>query len=511
MTDLSPSALILKDILKPEKVLETHISYVMLTKDHAYKLKKAVDFGFLDFKLLNKRKIFCILEKELNERFSNGIYEEVLKIAKRGDQLVLVPFENTLLTVDYVLKMKRVKDEEFLSYKIEKGLVNNKYMANVGRHIAHLFKSIKTDDILAKENGNFDTIFRNCEENFHQTGEFLGKFINEKEFNFIKNKTYSFLENNKILFERRLTEGYIIDGHGDLRLDHVYEDENGIGLLDCIEFNKRFRFNDAISEIAFLLMELDQKGEVEKSDACLKGFTEIYNDDDSLTLLNFYKCYRAYVRVKIACFMLNELNEGDERYSVELGKLKRLIDLSLYYAINMDKPKVLIYYGVMGSGKSKNSQILQKKFPVFRINTDEFRKDYFNISRLERVYEDYNKGIYSYENSKLIYKMMGEKVQEMTKLKRMAVVDGSFSKKELYLIFASNINTPIYKIMCYADDKTILKRLAKREEKESVSDGRVELYLKQKKSVEDIGADITIDTTYSLEENLKKVIDFLLR
>jgi len=510
MTELSTSALILKDILKPEKILETHISYVMLTKDHAYKLKKAVDFGFLDFRLLNKRKIFCILEKELNGRFSKGVYEEVLKIARKKDGFLLVPYESTLLTVDYVLKMKRVRDEEFLSDKIERGVVDNDYATQVGRHIAMLFKGIKTDPIQAKENGSFQTILKNCEENFYQTEKFVGKFINEKEYNFIKKKTYSFLENNSQLFEKRLNEGYIIDGHGDLRLDHVYEDENGIGLLDCIEFNKRFRYNDVASEIAFLLMEFDQKGKVELSDACLKGFVEIFNDEDTLNLLNFYKCYRAYVRVKVACFMLDELKESDERYSAELSKLKRLIDLCQCYAINMEKPKVLIYYGLMGSGKSKNSKMLQKKFPVFRINTDEFRKDYFKISRLERVHEDYNKGIYSYENSKLIYKMMGEKVQEVTKLRRMAVVDGSFLKNELYSIFASHIDTPIYKIKCHADDETILKRLMERKEKKSVSDGRSELYFSQKKHAEDIGADITIDTSNSLEENLKRVIDFLL-
>jgi hypothetical protein len=510
MSELSPSALILKELVKPEKIIETHISYVMLTKDYVYKLKKAVDFGFLDFKLSTQRKIYCILEKELNERFSKGIYEEVLKIARRGKEFVLIPFHNTLVTVDYVLKMKRIDDNNFLSTKIKNSQVDEKYIFEIGKHIGTLFKSINTNYENAKENGSFDVILKNCQENFEQTEPFVGKFIDNGIYEFIKDKTLGFLEGNKELFERRLSDGYIIDGHGDLRLEHIYEDENGIGLVDCIEFNKRFRYNDVISDFGFLLMELDQTGEIGLSDACLKGFLTVYNDSDTLRLLNFYKCYRAYVRVKIACFMLNGLEEGSEKYLEELDKLKRLLDLSLTYALNMIEPKLVIYYGLMGSGKSKNSKMLNQKLPSFRVNTDEFRKEYFNIDKVEKVNEDFNKGIYSYENSLTIYKELGKLADEKLKINRMTIVDGSFSKKEYLRQFQENINIKPLKIKCEADDNTILKRLADRKDKKIATDGRPELYFKQKESFEDIGCDFLIDTTSGVEENIEKTIKFLI-
>lgn len=510
MSELSPSALILKELVKPERIIETHISYVMLTKDYVYKLKKAVDFGFLDFKLLNKRKQYCLLEKELNERFSKGIYEEVLKIAKRGKDFVLVPFHNTLLTVDYVLKMKRIDENNFLSNKIKNGQVNKDYIFKIGKHIGELFKGINTNFDNAKENGSFEIVLKNCQENFDQTKPFVDKFIDNEVYNFIKSKTLNFLYKNKELFEKRLAEGYIIDGHGDLRLEHIYEDENGVGLVDCIEFNKRFRYNDVISDFGFLLMELDQYGEIELSDSCLKGFITVYNDSDTLKLLNFYKCYRAYVRVKIACFMLSELDEGGERYVEEFEKLKRLLDLCLTYAMNMNEPKLIIYYGLMGSGKSKNSKMLNQKFPSFRINTDEFRKEYFNIDKFEKVLEDFNQGIYSYENSLTIYEEMGKISDEKLKLNRMTIVDGSFSKKEYLKQFEKHIDIKPLKIKCEADNETILKRLESRKDKKIATDGRVELYFKQKSSFEDIGFDFLIDTTKGVEENLKKTINFLI-
>jgi len=510
MSELSPSALILKELVKPEKIIETHISYVMLTKDYVYKLKKAVDFGFLDFKLSTQRKIYCIMEKELNERFSKGVYEEVLKIARRGKEFVLVPFHSTLVTVDYVLKMKRIDDKNFLSTKIKNNEVDEKYIFEIGKHIGTLFKGINTNHENAKENGSCEVILKNCQENFDQTEPFVGKFIDDDIYEFVKNKTLDFLEVNKELFNKRLGEGYIIDGHGDLRLEHIYEDENGIGLVDCIEFNKRFRYNDVISDFGFLLMELDQMGEIGLSDSCLQGFLTVYNDTDTLRLLNFYKCYRAYVRVKIACFMLSELEEGSQRYIDEFEKLKRLLDLSFTYALNINDPKLIIYYGLMGSGKSKNSQILNGKFPSFRINTDEFRKEYFKIEKVEKVLEDFNEGIYSFENSLIIYEEMGKIAAEKLKLNRMTIVDGSFSKKEYLKQFEKNIDIKPIKIKCEADDETILKRLTERENKKIASDGRPELYYKQKESFEDIGCDFLIDTTKGVEENLEKTINFLI-
>lgn len=510
MSNLSTSALILKELVKPDSIIETHISYVMLTKDYVYKLKKAVDFGFLDFKLSTKRKVYCILEKELNERFSRGIYEEVLKIARKGKDFVLVPYYNTLVAVDYVLKMKRIPEENFLSAKIKKKLVDKEYMFKIGHHIGNLFKGINTDAENAKDNGSFETIYKNCNENFVQTEEFTDKYIKSDIYGFVKQKTMQFLEKNRELFERRLNQGYIIDGHGDLRLEHIYEDENGIGLVDCIEFNKRFRYNDVISDFAFLLMELDQAGKIELSDACLEGFLRIYDDADTLRLLNFYKCYRAYVRVKIACFMLEGLDKDSEAYNEEVKKLNRLIDLSVCYALNMDTPKCLIYYGLMGSGKSKNSKFLNEKLPSFRINTDEFRKPYFNKKLEEKVLEDFNKGIYSYENSLKIYSEIGKKVAEKLKIGRMAIIDGSFSKREYLRYVKEEINIEPLKIKCEADDNVILERLEERKHKNTITDGRPELYFKQKESFEDIGYDCLLNTKSELKDNFAKTLAFLI-
>lgn len=510
MSKLSTSALILKDIVKPDKIVETHISVVMLAGEFVYKIKKPVDFGFLDFKLLSDRKKYCLLEKNLNERFTNGVYEEVLKIARRGNEFVLVPYYNTLTTVDYVLKMKRIDDTKFLSTKVKNKQVSTDDMKVIGENIARLFKNIVTNPEYATQNGSYDLIVKNCEENFEQTKSFVGRFIPENYYTFIKDKTLNFLKANKNIFNKRLVEGYVVDGHGDLRLEHIFEDENGIGVMDCIEFNKRFRYNDAVSDFAFLLMELDQNGEILLSDACLKGFTKVYNDDDTLNLLNFYKCYRAYVRVKIACFMLSELEENSEIFTEEKTKLERLLKLALTYSVNMETPKIIIYYGLMGSGKSKNSKKFSEDFPSVRINTDEFRKNYFSKGATEKVYEDFNEGIYSTENSKIIYKEISKVTKETFKFKRMVLVDGSFSKRIFYDVFSENMSITPLKILCKTSDEETMKRLSKRLNGNSVSDGRPELYYKQKESFEDIKADLVLNTADEITMNIEKVKNFMI-
>ncbi|MCD8491285.1 MAG: hypothetical protein LRY51_04985 [Geovibrio sp.] len=135
----APIVMIMKDLLKPEKVVETHISYVFLTGDKVYKVKKNVNFGFLDFSRLKLRKQYCLLEKELNGRFCEGIYGDVLKVARKDKSFEITAYENTQNTLEYVVTMKRIPEENFLSHRVKEGLITEDDMRVTGRHIAELF------------------------------------------------------------------------------------------------------------------------------------------------------------------------------------------------------------------------------------------------------------------------------------------------------------------------------------------------------------------------------------
>jgi len=511
MTEDSSSLLILRDLVKPEKEIETHISHVLLTEDYVYKLKKNVDFGFLNFKLSKDRKRFCILEKKLNERFCQGVYEDALKIARRGSGFVLVPATSTLTAVDYVVKMRRIPEKDFLKDRIEKGKISEEKARDIGKQTAELFQNIETSPEAAEENGGYEMVKYNCEENFQQTEGYCGTLIDKRHYEFIKKKTLNFLQNHQNIFINRAREVYVKDGHGDLRLEHIFFQGEKVGLMDCIEFNRRMRFNDVISDFVFLCTELDQIGEYDLSDAFLKGFLSVYNDEDSQNLINFYKCYRAFVRAKVTCFLLDEKGADWEDYRQKKEELDRLMELSLTYAFNMDGVKTLLFTGLMGTGKSKNAKDFAKKYPSKLLSTDYYRKVTAGLDPESKVYDEYGKGLYSKENSQKLYKKLGDLAGKYRKLGRMTVIDGSFSKRDFLEIFKDDNNLEIIKLKFTAKEDEIIRRLQKRLSKSSVSDGRPEIFDKQAKSSEDIGAELVIDTTKAdVSDNLINIENFLI-
>lgn len=510
----APIATIMKDLIKPDKVHETHISYVFIKGDDVYKAKKSVNFGFLDFSQKKARHRYCILEKELNSRFCEGIYEDVLKVARKEKYFSIEPHSSTLLTVDYLVKMKRIPEENFLSTRVNDGKISADDMKRIGKEIAELLKNIETPEADAIENGSFDIIKFNCDENFIQTEGFKGGMLNAEYLDYIKVQTDKFLYDNKELFDRRTTSGLVKDGHGDLRLEHVFFYENDqighIGLIDCIEFNKRFRFNDVINDFAFLATELDSIGRVDLADAATEGFLSVFDDEDSVKLLNFYKCYRAYIRAKVTCFLLAEKGEEWEMYETKLAEARAFIDTALIYAMNMNGLKTVISYGLMAGGKSKNSKAFAKRFPVYYIGTDEERKRLAGLGENEKVHVDFGAGLYSKENSLKLYAYLGKQAEAKKKTGRMSIVDGSFGSPEYLDKFLDGYSFDYKKVKFSAPDEEIIRRLEKRMEKDVSSDGRLEIYPQQKASFVDPGADKEIETLDPAEKNVEKLLKYLI-
>jgi aminoglycoside phosphotransferase family enzyme/predicted kinase len=501
--------MIMKDLVRPEKVLETHISHVFLTEDMVYKVKKNVNFGFLDFSRLKLRKQYCLMEKELNGRFSEGIYGDVLKIARLEKSFALVPYDNTQNGVDYVVTMKRIPDGDFFSERVKKGEIDEAKAKETGDWIAGLFKGIVTDTASAEENGSYSVVRFNCEENFTQTEGFKDRFLNGRFFEFVKRKTLSFLDANEELFRKRLTDGFIINGHGDLRAEHVFFNGDRVGLIDCIEFNKRFRYNDAVSEIAFLSMELDELGRADLADALCEGFFKIYDDEGSRKLLNFYKCYRAYVRAKVTCFLLAEKGEEWENFTSVHAAAERLLELAASYALNMEEAKTLMFYGYMGCGKSKNARIFGSLFPSAVFNTDVERKKLSGLKPTDSEKVALGAGIYSHEKSLEVYEYLGFKAAEKKAVGRMTILDGTFSSPDF--VEAAEKNIKFYKkIRFTAPDAVILDRFEQRARHESVSDGRTEIYFEHKEKYVDPGADFTVETTGIAENNARAVMEFFV-
>lgn len=284
------------------RIKQTHISWVFLTGKFAYKVKKPVDFGFLDFTTLDNRLKFCRKELEINRMLSPDIYLGVLPINKSGQGIKLNgPGE----TVEYAIKMKELPQENLMTKMLERGLVDTKTMERVVETLMEFYSNTHTYRD-PNSTGSLETVKFNWRENFRQAKPFIGRTLDRKTFDTIKERTERFMASQKKLFDRRLREGRVKWCHGDLHSGNIFVIHDRIVIFDAIEFNERFACSDVAGDIAFLSMDLDFRHRKYLSGYFVKKYVEKSGDSRLMELLDFYKCYRAYVRGKVTGFRMDD-------------------------------------------------------------------------------------------------------------------------------------------------------------------------------------------------------------
>lgn len=307
------------------ELVQTHISFVFLTKKFVYKIKKAVNFGFLDFSTLDKRRIFCEKELALNRRLCPDMYLEVVPINK--SKTIRIKGEGE--TVEYAVKMVRIPQNRIMTTLLDENKVDKKLVDKIAKTIAGFHAKAETNDRISQF-GSLTTIHTNWEENFDQTKEYIGKTLSAEQFKTIREKVENFIDANKSLFEKRIGEGKIRDCHGDIHSGNIFVTDK-IYIFDAIEFNERFRYSDVAADMAFLAMDLEFRQRADLSDIFVKKYIEYSKDEELTKLLSFYKCYRAYVRGKVVGFRLNDPNIGAEEKSTALKEAKAYFKLSANY------------------------------------------------------------------------------------------------------------------------------------------------------------------------------------
>jgi len=299
---------------KPQTVefVQTHISFVFLAGEMVFKVKKPVDFGFIDFTTLEKRRFYCQQELNLNRRLCPGVYLEVVPIIRsNGDFTIGGKGE----IVEYAVKMRRLPQERTMDKLLRAGEVTSEMIVRVAEKLVDFHNRA---EVISDGFGNLDTVRMNTEENFGQAEKYISKTISAETYQRIKEFNTLFMKANVALFDKRVQEGKVRDCHGDLHAAHICFDRD-ICIFDCIEFNERFRFCDVASEIAFLAMDLDYHGWVELSRDFVNAYVELSGDEELLQLLDFYKCYRAYVRGKVESFQLDDPHVSEEK-KAEIAK-----------------------------------------------------------------------------------------------------------------------------------------------------------------------------------------------
>ena len=280
---------------------DTHISKVFLTGNYAYKIKKPINLEFLDFTTLDKRQHFCRQEIDLNRRLAPDVYLDVVPITFKDGRYHMT---GTGSIIEYAVKMRQLAEAGSMLNLLRRRKLENGSVDKLAGVLAKFYSQASTSESINTV-GSRETLRINCEENFRQTEKFVPEIIDERMFLIIQAATRAFLQRRKALFQRRVEHGKIRDCHGDLRTGHIYFADD-IQIIDCIEFNNRFRYADITSDLAFLAMDLDFEESPRTAQHLMNTYLEYTKDEEMLILLDFYKCYRAYVRVKVNCFHLQE-------------------------------------------------------------------------------------------------------------------------------------------------------------------------------------------------------------
>ena len=313
----------IEDLLRPEnlpdptdtvKLVQTHISLVFVADRFVYKVKKPVNFGFLDFSTLDKRKFYCHKEIELNSRLSKDIYLDLLAVTRHGDNFKIESAPSGEV-VDYAVKMRRIPEEGLMKNLFSNRTLTRQHLRRLARVLADFHSQADTGPEI-EVFGRPERFKINTDENFEQVEPYIGMSIDKETFSAIKDWTLQFYEKNENMFFERIKQGKVKDGHGDLHMEHICFEDDRISIFDCIEFNDRFRYADQLADISFLLMDLDFHDGAEHARFFWDCYKEAAFEGEVEGLLTFYKVYRAFVRGKVNSFQLNDPEippEGKEK------------------------------------------------------------------------------------------------------------------------------------------------------------------------------------------------------
>jgi len=487
---------------------DTHISVVFLTGEFVYKLKKPIDFSFLDYTGLDARHKMCELEVKLNQRLSRGVYLGVVELRRDGGRFHL---EGRGEVVEYAVKMKQLPDDASLSNRIMSGKATADDMPGLGRRLAEFYATAEHGEQIDWFGGH-QVIEFNTEENFRQLAPFVGNLAGRERFDFIVESSRGFLRDRGDLFKRRIAEGRIRDGHGDLRAEHVYFLDR-IQIIDCIEFNERFRYGDTAVDLAFLHMDVERLAEPDLSLAVLNGYTESSRDYGIYTLLDFYSCYRAVVKMKISCLSDTELPQGPRKREMQM-RAGQYLDLAFRYAVQFARPTIYILCGLPGTGKSTYAQRLHEILDIALFRSDTARQELPGYGA-HRGPVPFGTGIYRHEMRGGVYSWLLSMVQEELKKGRSAILDATFSGRkwrEEAVRLAEDLDANIVFFECVSSQDTILQRLGRRREGEDgQSDARPEHLhglVNEFETIDELAPEMLtrINTEKEIEANLRTIL-----
>jgi uncharacterized protein len=403
-------------------LIQTHISWVFLAGPFVYKVKKPVDFGFVDYTTLDRRRFYCHEEVRLNSRLAPDVYLGVVPIARREGAVRVEGSEGEV--VEYAVKMRRLSQDRMLDQLLLAGAVSAADVRRLAERIARFHELAGTNENVSRF-GSQEAIHGNWQENFEQVRPYLGETITHDEYERCRRFVRDQLERRRPLFARRLQEGQIRDCHGDLRAESVWMAPDGaFQIYDCIEFNERLRYGDVASEVAFLASDLDRRGRPDLAWEWATHYTFAAGDRDLMTLLPFYKCYRAFVRGKVESLTADQPGSSTHRQAAR--ERFRLADL---YTTKLP-PTVFITCGQVGSGKSTLAHGLASLLGLPVLSSDAVRKELAGMPAEEHRPGSLDTGLYEPDARRAVYDELYRRGGEALSMGGSIILDATFSRQE---------------------------------------------------------------------------------
>ena len=459
------------------EMVQTHISTVFLADELVYKLKKPVRFSFLDYSTLALRQHYCHEEVRLNRRLAPTVYLGVVPVWRRDERYWVgetrpPPAQTEAVIVDYLVKMRRLPAERTLGALLAAGHITPENMQAISQRLCSFHATASTD--LAAQYGTPEVVWQALADNFQETRPFIGQTISQPQFNAIKTFSQNFLDQHRSLFFDRIRTGRVRDGHGDLRCDHVYLLDEGITIVDCIEFSPRLRTCDVASELAFLAMDVELHGAPALAASLIQHYQAETQDEALLDLLPFYQSYRAYVRGKVASLKSSEPEVPPAEQAQARQHAQQAFRLAARYARGQLGAVLFVVCGRIGTGKSTVSQLLSEHtgFPVF--NSDVIRKRLVGLEPTRRGGSPYGAGIYTEELNQQTYAQLRAQAEEQLRTGQGVIIDAtckSRNERTAFLELGARLNVPVCFLECQARPAEVERRLHEREQRgDAVSD-----------------------------------------
>lgn len=469
---------------KPQsvEVRHTHISVVYIAGDLVYKVKKPVDFQFLNFLTLESRKRFCDAEVRLNSRLAPGVYLGVVPVTIGPEGPV---FEGTGEAVEWAVKMKRLPDEATLAARLAAGTLDETVFDRLGRRIAEFHAGAERSEVIAKY-GSFDTVAFVSRQNFEQSESHAGVTVSAAVLSRLKEGNERLLAAHRALIESRAARGMTRDVHGDLHLDHVYHfpekaAPDDIVVLDCVEFNDAYRCSDVIADMAFHVMDLIFRGRRDLAERFAKAYFAASGDEEGRALLDFYIAYRAAVRGKVEGFLAMDGGAPKDKRegAVKSSRSHWLVALGALSSPER-KPALVLTSGLPGSGKSRVAADLEANAGFTRVISDAVRKELAGLSPTESGKAEFGAGIYTPEWNAKTYDECYRRAAEALFEGGRVVVDASFREEAMrqrFLDLGLEYGVPALIIHRTAPEAVVRERLARRGAN-SLSDADWEIHRK---------------------------------